>query len=82
MARYGIVADYTFYILESDGYLVGATAISCADDAAALDRANELLGTFTAAVEVWEASRKIGHVGGPRGFSDKPSDGRSSANSR
>jgi hypothetical protein len=81
MARCGTVADYTFYILESDGYLVGATAINCADDAAALDRANELLGTFNAAVEVWQASRKIGHVGVPRGVSDKPSDDGLSANS-
>jgi hypothetical protein len=53
------VESYTFYILEADGYLVAATTIDCRDDATALARANELLGTFEARVEVWQASRKL-----------------------
>jgi len=64
------MADYTFYVLETDGYLVGGITVDCIDDAAALARAKELLGTFNAAVEVWQASRKIGHVGATSGFSD------------
>jgi len=69
------MTDYTFYVLESDGYLVGGTVIDCADDSEALAKAKELLGTFNAAVEVWEGSRKVGHVGGPSGFSDKSHGG-------
>jgi hypothetical protein len=64
------MAYYTFYVLGFDGYLVGGTTIDCPDDSAAVARAKELLGTFNAAVEVWQAARKVSHVGGSPGFSD------------
>jgi hypothetical protein len=64
------MANYTFYVLETDGYLVGGTAIDCADDDEALARAKELLGTFNAAVEVWDGARKVWSIGTPRDFSD------------
>jgi len=53
---------YTFYILGSDGYLVGGTPIHCANDADALDHAKKLLGTFNASVEVWNGDRKVGRI--------------------
>jgi hypothetical protein len=64
------MAAYTFYVLELDGYLVGGTVVDCLDDAAAIARADELLGTFNAGVEVWHQSRKVGCVGVSSGFSD------------
>ena len=64
------MADYTFYVLGFDGYLVGGTVIDCLDHTAALDRATKLLGTFNTAVEVWHASRKVAHIGASFGISD------------
>ena len=52
------MAQYTFYVLESDGYLVAGTTAECADDAAAVVRANELLGTFRAGVEVCPVNKQ------------------------
>jgi len=64
------MTDYTFYVLEFDGYLVGGSTVSCSDDAEALARANELLATFDAALEVWDGARKVASIGTPPGFSD------------
>jgi hypothetical protein len=64
------MTEYTFYVLESDGYLVGGTAIDCSDDDAAVAHAKKLLGTFNAAVEVWDGARKVANVGTSPGFSD------------
>ena len=63
LTRYVVMAGYTFYVLESDGYLVGGTTLDCPDDTLALRTAEALLGTFSATVEVWQGSRKVGHVG-------------------
>ncbi len=38
--RFRIMPNYTFYVLEPDGYLVSGTVVNCLDDAAALARAN------------------------------------------
>ena len=59
------MATYTFYVLDFDGYLVGGTSVVCADEVAAIAQANELLGTFDAAVEVWDESRKVAHIDAP-----------------
>ena len=59
------MASFKFYLLELDGYLVGATSISCSDDADAMARAKGLLGTFYGAVEVWHGERKVGQVEAP-----------------
>jgi hypothetical protein len=64
------MAEYTFYVLGFDNYLVGGTVIDCLDDAAARAHATKLLGTFNAAVEVWNASRRVAHLGASPGFSD------------
>jgi hypothetical protein len=54
--------NYTFYLIESDGYLVGSTFISCSNDTEALAKTAEMLRTFDARVEVWDGSRKVGHL--------------------
>jgi hypothetical protein len=56
------MAEYRYYLIEFDGYLVGSTALSFSNDANALVRATEMLRTFNAAVEVWDGSRKVGHL--------------------
>jgi len=44
--RLAAMGDYTFYVLEPDGYLVGGTVVGRLDDASAVARATELPGTF------------------------------------
>ena len=63
---------YTFYVLDFDGYLVGGTSVVCPDDAAAIAQANDLLGTFSAAVEVWHESRKVAQIDAPPGRPEDP----------
>lgn len=70
IARSELMADYTFYVLESDGYLIGGVRMDCLDDAAALALASELLGKFKAAVEVWRGSRRLDHFGVSSGLSE------------
>jgi len=59
------MADYTFYVLGFDGYLVEGVSASCLDDMAALEHGNSLLASFDAAVEVWDGARKV------EGFSER-----------
>lgn len=59
--------DYTFFVLDFDGYLVGGTAADYPDDAAALARGRELPGTFNAEVELWQGSRRVAYQGEPHG---------------
>ena len=57
--------DYRVYLIGLDGYLLGSTLISCRDDEEALGKGTEMLRTFYAAVEIWQGSRKIGHLEAP-----------------
>jgi hypothetical protein len=61
--------NYTFYVLDPDGQLGHATVVDCTDDAAARAHAWRSLGIFNAAVEAWQGSRKIVHIGQLPGFS-------------
>jgi hypothetical protein len=45
-----------------DGYLIASTCVACPNDTEALTRGAEMLRTFYAAVEVWDGSRKVGHL--------------------
>lgn len=66
------MTSYKFYLLEFDGYLVGATSSACLNDAEALTKASGLLGTFYGAVEVWHNSRKVGQIEAPPRPRDRP----------
>jgi hypothetical protein len=64
------MAQYRIYLIGLDGYLIESTFINCLDDQDALSKATEMLRTFYAAVEVWDGSRKVGHLEAGRTFPD------------
>jgi hypothetical protein len=52
--------NYSFFLIELDGYLVASTCVSCRNDIEALTKGAELLRTFQATIEVWDGARKVG----------------------
>jgi hypothetical protein len=59
---YPEMPSYRLYLIGLDGYLIASTSVACPNDTEALMRGAEMLRTFYAAVEVWDGSRKVGHL--------------------
>jgi hypothetical protein len=55
------MAPYPLYSIGSDGHFVGAETLDCSSDAEARTATKETPHTH-GAVEVWERSRKTGHL--------------------
>jgi hypothetical protein len=51
------VAEYRAYVVGHDGHIISRTPLICADDAEAIERANQLGGGFT--IELWSGDRLV-----------------------
>jgi hypothetical protein len=61
-SRIAEMANYRLFLIGLDGYLVGSTCVTCPSDAEALAKGDDVLRTFYATVEVWDGSRRVGHL--------------------
>ncbi len=68
------MANYRIILLGHDGYLIESTFVNCADDQGALSAARKMLRTFDAAIEVWDGSRKVGHLEADPAFRRETND--------
>jgi len=55
--QWGSMADYRAYMVDSDGHFYEAVALVCADDAEAIQKAEQLVDHRE--VELWQLDRKV-----------------------
>jgi len=52
-----VMPEYRAYIIGSDGHVLSAVPLECADDAEAMKQAEQLVDGYD--VELWQRARKI-----------------------
>jgi hypothetical protein len=57
--------DYRVYVIGQDGKFIKAVALDCADDAAAIEYAIQLIEDHN--IELWQRDRRIARFDGRRG---------------
>jgi hypothetical protein len=53
----GIMPEYRVYVIGSDGHFFNSVPLECADDAEAIQRAEQLVDGHD--VELWQRDRKV-----------------------